>query len=90
VKSTARAPGSSSCRGVGPSPEEEGASPTGRIAVSPAARAIKSTSATALNSLPSDHAPVVIDLDEPGHPFDPGWSGALERIAARTKPRSRR
>jgi exodeoxyribonuclease-3 len=36
---------------------------------------------------PSDHAPVVIDLDEPGHPFDPGWSGALERIAARTKPR---
>lgn len=36
---------------------------------------------------PSDHAPVVIDLDEPGHPFDAGWSGALERIAARTKPR---
>ena len=36
---------------------------------------------------PSDHAPVVIDLDEPGRPFDPGWSGALERIAARTKPR---
>jgi exodeoxyribonuclease-3 len=36
---------------------------------------------------PSDHAPVVIDLDAPGHPFDPGWSGALERIAARTKPR---
>jgi len=36
---------------------------------------------------PSDHAPVVIDLDEPGHPFDPGWTGALERIAARTKPR---
>jgi exodeoxyribonuclease-3 len=37
---------------------------------------------------PSDHAPVVIDLDEPGHPFDPGWSGALERIAARTRPRA--
>ena len=36
---------------------------------------------------PSDHAPVVLDLDAPGHPFDPGWSGALERIAARTKPR---
>jgi exodeoxyribonuclease-3 len=36
---------------------------------------------------PSDHAPVVIDLDQPGHPFDAGWSGALERIAARTKPR---
>jgi exodeoxyribonuclease III len=36
---------------------------------------------------PSDHTPVVIDLDEPGKPFDAGWSGALERIAARTKPR---
>ena len=36
---------------------------------------------------PSDHAPVVIDLDELGKPFDPGWAGALERIAARTKPR---
>jgi exodeoxyribonuclease-3 len=36
---------------------------------------------------PSDHAPVVMDLDEPGLAFDPGWSGALERIAARTKPR---
>lgn len=38
---------------------------------------------------PSDHAPVVIDFDEPGHPFDPGWTGALERIAARTRPRNR-
>lgn len=36
---------------------------------------------------PSDHAPVVVDLDEPGRPFDAGWSGALARIAARTKPR---
>jgi exodeoxyribonuclease-3 len=36
---------------------------------------------------PSDHAPVVIDLDEPGKAFDAGWAGALERIAARTKPR---
>ena len=36
---------------------------------------------------PSDHAPVVMDLDAPGKDFDPGWSGALERIAARTKPR---
>jgi exodeoxyribonuclease III len=36
---------------------------------------------------PSDHAPVVMDLDEPGREFDSGWSGALERIAARTKPR---
>jgi exodeoxyribonuclease-3 len=23
--------------------------------------------------VPSDHAPLVIDLDEPGVPFDPGW-----------------
>lgn len=36
---------------------------------------------------PSDHTPVVMDLDEPGTAFDPGWAGALERIAARTKPR---
>jgi exodeoxyribonuclease III len=36
---------------------------------------------------PSDHAPVLIDLDEPGKPFDAGWEGALQRIAARTKPR---
>jgi exodeoxyribonuclease-3 len=37
--------------------------------------------------IPSDHAPVVIDLDAPGKPFDPGWAGALARIAARTRPR---
>jgi exodeoxyribonuclease III len=36
---------------------------------------------------PSDHAPVAIDLDEPGKPFDPGWEEALQRIAARTRPR---
>ena len=35
---------------------------------------------------PSDHAPVIIDLDEPGKPFDAGWTGAMGRIAARTKP----
>jgi exodeoxyribonuclease III len=35
---------------------------------------------------PSDHAPVVIDLDEPGLPFDAGWEGALKRIAQRTRP----
>ncbi len=35
--------------------------------------------------IPSDHAPVSIDLDEPGKVFDAGWEGALERIAARTK-----
>jgi exodeoxyribonuclease-3 len=33
--------------------------------------------------LPSDHAPLVIDLDEPGHPFDAGWKSAEDRIAAR-------
>jgi exodeoxyribonuclease-3 len=34
--------------------------------------------------LPSDHAPLVLDLDDPGHPFDAGWEGAEERIRART------
>ncbi len=34
---------------------------------------------------PSDHTPVVIDLDEPGRQFDAGWTGALERIAARSR-----
>ncbi len=33
--------------------------------------------------VPSDHAPVVIDIDEPGCPFDPGWAAAEGRIAAR-------
>ena len=33
--------------------------------------------------IPSDHAPLVIDLDEPGRPFDAGWASADERIAAR-------
>jgi exodeoxyribonuclease-3 len=37
--------------------------------------------------IPSDHAPLVIDLDEPGFPFDAGWAGAESRIAARRKPR---
>ncbi len=32
---------------------------------------------------PSDHAPLVIDLDERGCPFDAGWAGAEARIAAR-------
>jgi len=32
---------------------------------------------------PSDHTPLVIDLDEPGHPFDAGWSSAEGRIASR-------
>ena len=32
---------------------------------------------------PSDHAPVVVDLDEPGTPFDAGWKAAMERVARR-------
>jgi len=36
--------------------------------------------------LPSDHAPVVIDLDAPGHPFDAGWASAEVRIASRRSP----
>ena len=32
---------------------------------------------------PSDHAPLVLDLDEPGKPFDPGWAGSEARFAAR-------
>ena len=36
--------------------------------------------------VPSDHAPLFIDLDEAGVPVDAGWEGALERIAARTRP----
>jgi exodeoxyribonuclease-3 len=35
--------------------------------------------------IPSDHTPVVIDIDEPGHPFDAGWASAEQRIAARRK-----
>jgi exodeoxyribonuclease-3 len=33
--------------------------------------------------IPSDHAPLVIDLDQPGYPFDAGWKSAEGRIAAR-------
>jgi len=33
--------------------------------------------------IPSDHAPLVIDIDTPGHPFDAGWTSAEERIAGR-------
>jgi exodeoxyribonuclease-3 len=33
--------------------------------------------------IPSDHAPLVIDIDVPGHPFDAGWASAEKRIAAR-------
>jgi exodeoxyribonuclease-3 len=33
--------------------------------------------------VPSDHAPLVIDVDAPGCPFEAGWTDAAERIAAR-------
>jgi exodeoxyribonuclease-3 len=33
--------------------------------------------------IPSDHAPLVVDLDAAGRAFDAGWTGADERIAAR-------
>ncbi len=36
--------------------------------------------------IPSDHAPLLVDLDERGRPVDPDWEGALARIAARTRP----
>lgn len=32
---------------------------------------------------PSDHAPVIVDLDAPGEPIDAGWKSAADRIAAR-------
>jgi exodeoxyribonuclease-3 len=35
--------------------------------------------------IPSDHAPLFIDIDTAGVPLDAGWEGALQRIAARTK-----
>ena len=37
--------------------------------------------------VPSDHAPLVVDLDEPGRPFDAGWSDAAARIADRVAAR---
>lgn len=38
--------------------------------------------------IPSDHAPVLIDLDQPGHSFDAGWASAEMRIAARRTGRA--
>jgi len=35
--------------------------------------------------LPSDHAPLVLDLDKPGYPFDAGWLSAEGRIAERLR-----
>jgi len=40
--------------------------------------------------IPSDHAPLVIDLDEPGKAFDAGWAGAAERIAARRAAKAKK
>ncbi|MEO8228428.1 MAG: exodeoxyribonuclease III [Chloroflexota bacterium] len=39
--------------------------------------------------IPSDHAPLVVDLDTLGKPFDADWDGALLRIAARSRPARR-
>jgi exodeoxyribonuclease-3 len=36
---------------------------------------------------PSDHAPLAVDLDAPGQPFDAGWTAAEGRIAARRRGR---
>ncbi|MCA1665608.1 MAG: exodeoxyribonuclease III [Myxococcales bacterium] len=36
--------------------------------------------------IPSDHAPLVVDVDERGRPFDAGWTAAAGRIALRRKP----
>jgi exodeoxyribonuclease-3 len=38
---------------------------------------------------PSDHTPVVIDLDRPGRLFDAGWASAGERKAARDRSAAR-
>jgi exodeoxyribonuclease III len=35
--------------------------------------------------IPSDHAPLLVDVDEPGVAIDAGWSGAQARIAARRR-----
>jgi exodeoxyribonuclease-3 len=35
--------------------------------------------------IPSDHTPLVIDVDEKGHAFDAGWADAEGRIAKRTR-----
>jgi exodeoxyribonuclease-3 len=34
---------------------------------------------------PSDHTPLMLDIDEPGLAFDPGWAGVEERSASRRK-----
>lgn len=37
--------------------------------------------------IPSDHAPLLIDVDEPGQSLDAGWTSAEQRIAARQEKR---
>jgi exodeoxyribonuclease III len=37
--------------------------------------------------IPSDHAPVIIDVDAPGTPLDAGWTDAAARIALRRRPK---
>jgi exodeoxyribonuclease-3 len=37
--------------------------------------------------LPSDHAPLVVDLDEPGAPLGVDWEAAEARRKARMRPR---
>jgi exodeoxyribonuclease-3 len=37
--------------------------------------------------IPSDHAPLVMDLDRPGRVFDAGWASADERITVRRSKR---
>jgi exodeoxyribonuclease-3 len=36
--------------------------------------------------VPSDHAPMFIDVDEPGLPFDTGWAGVDAKAVARRGP----
>ena len=38
--------------------------------------------------IPSDHAPLLIDVDSPGKAIDPGWSGVDERIALRRQKKA--
>jgi len=40
--------------------------------------------------LPSDHTPLVVDLDEAGHPFDPGWKRTEDKSAGDAAPRTPR
>jgi exodeoxyribonuclease-3 len=35
--------------------------------------------------IPSDHAPLLVDVDDLGHPLDAGWAAAAGRIAARQR-----